>query len=306
MTPFQQRLKLRHVSVVIEIARLRSLQKAADALMVSQSAVSKALAEVETIVGAQLFERTPSGMQPTAFGETLVKHGYLILSDMQRAEAELDALRKGDTGNLSIGIFLPLGWWSALADCCASFRASHPRVRLIISEDPMDVLLERLDKGLLDIAIGRAARGQDSGQYAFDTLGQDHPLFVARQGHPHTEKPVTLEDLLGFPWVLPAEPNVVRQQLEIAVRDIGLRLSSDIVSSQVSPLVLRLASQSDTMILVSQCTVGEVRDAYGLLPVRCELPLNLGPLVAVTRDDKPCSAAAADFLIQLKSTLNIS
>jgi DNA-binding transcriptional LysR family regulator len=304
MSSLQQRLKLRHISVVLEIARCGSLQKAAEALVVSQSAISKALAEVEQIAGAQLFERTPSGMRPTIYGEALVRHGYLIASDVQRAEAELDALRGGDMGNLSIGIFFPLHWWEVLADCVGEFRIRSPKIRLSIRGDSMEALLERLDQDLHDIVIGRFASGTGGDLYSQVVLREDHPLFVARQGHPLTQKPVTLEDLLGFPWVLPAQPNIIRQQLEFAICDMGLRFGADVMSSQVSPLTYRLASKSDTLVLVSQCIVEELHSLYRLQPVLCELPLHLGPLVAVTRNDKPLSAAASAFLQHLKSAVS--
>lgn len=304
MNSLQQRLKLRHVSVVLEIARCGSLQKATEALMVSHSAISKALAEIEAIVGAQLFERTPSGMRPTIIGEALVRHGYLIAADVQRAEAELDALREGDMGTLSIGIFFPLNWWETLADCIADFSTKLPRIRLSVREDSMETLLERLDQDLIDVVIGRLASGFGRDQYAQETLREDHPLFVARQGHPLTQKQVTLEDLLRFPWILPEQPNIIRQQLEFAVRDMGLSFGADVMSSQVSSLTYRLASRSDTLILASQCITDELHALYRLQPVLCPLPLHLGPLVAVTRKDKPLSRAAAMFLQQLKGAMS--
>lgn len=305
MSSLQQRLKLRHISVTLEIARCGSLQKAAEALMVSHSAISKTLAEVEALAGAQLFERTSSGMRPTVLGEALVRHGYLIASDVQRAEAELDALRGGDIGTLSIGIFFPLNWWEVLADCVAAFRTRLPRIRLNVREDPMEALLERLDQDLVDIVIGRLASGFGGDHYSQTLLRDDHPLFLARDGHPLTQKPVTLEELLGFPWILPEQPNIIRQQLEFAVRDMGLQFGADIVSSQVSPLTFQLASKSDTLVLASHCIAEELRALYRLQPVHCDLPLHLGPLVAVTRSDKPLSRAASIFLRQLKASSDL-
>ncbi|MGU7780010.1 LysR family transcriptional regulator [Burkholderia sp. PU8-34] len=303
MNALHQRLKLRHITVVVEIARLGSLQKAAESQNVSQSAISKTLAEIEAIVGAQLFERTPSGMRPTIYGETLVRHGYLIASDVQRAEAELDALLSGDVGNLSIGMFSPLAWWGALSDCLNDFRSQWPRMRLTLREGPMEVLLEWLDQDVVDIVIGRMASGFGSELYKLDMLKYDMPVFLARQGHPATLAPVALQDLLAFPWVLPAQPNIVRQQLEFAARDMGLRLPSEVVSSQVSPLVFRMASQSDTLVLSSQCIAEELRERYRLEPVQCELPLHIGPLVAITRNDKPVTHASAAFLRDLETLL---
>ncbi|MGP8434297.1 LysR substrate-binding domain-containing protein [Paraburkholderia fungorum] len=75
-----------------------------------------------------------------------------------------------------------------------------------VREDSMESLLERLDQDLVDVVIGRLATGFGGDQYSQVPLRDDHPLFVARQGHPLTQKPVMLEDLLGFPWVLPYVP----------------------------------------------------------------------------------------------------
>lgn len=304
MNSLQQSLKLRHISVVLEIARYGTLQKAADALMLSHSAVSKTLAEVETLAGAQLFERTPSGVRPTIFGEALVRHAYLIARDVQRAESELDALRVGDMGTLSIGIFFPLNWWGTLANCVGEFQTRSPRIRFNVREDSMETLLERLDQDLVDVVIGRLASGIGADHYTHYPLIEDNPLFVARQGHPLTRKPVELQDLLDFPWILPEQPNVIRQQLEFAVRDMGLNFGTDVMSSQVSALTFRLASMSDALVLVSQCIAKELNVLYRLQPVSCPLPLHLGSIVAVTRSDKPLSKPAASFLTFLRETMS--
>ena len=89
--------------------------------------------------------------------------------------------------------------------------------------------------GLVDIVIGRLASGYGSDQYQLDHLRNDAPLFLAREGHPLIQQRVELAELLGFPWVLPAQPNIVRQQLEFAVQNMGLQFGSDVLSAQVSP-----------------------------------------------------------------------
>ena len=299
MSLFRQRLKLRHISVVIEVARQGSLQKAADVLMVSQSAVSKALAEIESIVDAQLFERTPSGVHATLLGETLVRHAHLIQSDVRRAEAEIEALQSGEAGNLAVGVFRPYSWWGSLARSIQAFRTESPRVRLAVQEESMETLLERLDQDLVDVVIGRLASGFGGEAYAVEKICDDHPLFVAREGHPLVEGPVELGDLLGVPWILAAQPNVLRQQLEFAVQNAGLRPMPEIISAQLSNLMLRLASESDALILVPQCILSEVREHYRLVPVQCQLPLQLSALVAITRSDKSRTVALSAFLARL-------
>jgi DNA-binding transcriptional LysR family regulator len=194
--------------------------------------------------------------------------------------------------------------WEVIADCVAEFRTRSPKIHLSVREDSMESLLERLDQDLVDVVTGRLASGFGGDQHSRVPLRDDHPLFVARQGHPLTQKPVMLEDLLGYPWFLPEQPNIIRQQLEFAVRDMGLRFGADVMSSQSSPLTFRLASKSDTLVLASQCR--GVHALCRLQPVLCKLPLHLGPFVAVTRDDKPLSKTASTFLQQLKSIMSAS
>lgn len=70
-----RRLRLRDLHVFFAVVRSGSMAKAASRLRVTQPAVSKAIADLEATLGVRLFDRSPQGVQPTRYGDALVKCG---------------------------------------------------------------------------------------------------------------------------------------------------------------------------------------------------------------------------------------
>ena len=74
------RARLRHLQVLVRIAELGSVQRAADAIDMSQPAVSHVLADLESLLGCALFHRQARGMRPTAVGATLLPLARRVLA----------------------------------------------------------------------------------------------------------------------------------------------------------------------------------------------------------------------------------
>jgi DNA-binding transcriptional LysR family regulator len=82
-----RRLKLRQLNVLLAVAQWGSMAKAADHLAISQPVVSKAIAELEHVVGVRLLDRGPYGVEPTLYGRALLKRSIAILMTSERASA---------------------------------------------------------------------------------------------------------------------------------------------------------------------------------------------------------------------------
>jgi DNA-binding transcriptional LysR family regulator len=81
----EQRLKLQHLKVVMAVAEWGSMAKAAKRLMISQPVVSKVIADLEGVLGVQLFDRSPQGVEPTPYGHALLKRSIAIFDDLRQA-----------------------------------------------------------------------------------------------------------------------------------------------------------------------------------------------------------------------------
>ena len=148
-------VQLRHLVALQAVARERSFGGAAEALGFTQSAVSQQIAALERIVGEPLFER-PGGPKPvriTAAGESLLGHADAILSRLQAAEADLDGLRDGETGRVSVGTYESVSV-KLLPEIIRELRSERPGIDISLFEsDDQDELLSKLEDGELDLTF---------------------------------------------------------------------------------------------------------------------------------------------------------
>ena len=98
-----RRLKLRQLNVLVAVAQWGSMAKAAEHLAISQPVVSKAIAELEQIVGVRLFDRVPHGVEPTPHGRALLKRSAAIFDDLRTSVSELESLSDPTAGELRMG-----------------------------------------------------------------------------------------------------------------------------------------------------------------------------------------------------------
>ena len=97
------RLRLRHLQVLLSLASTGNLSQSAAALNTTQPALSKWLKELEEDVGLPLFERHARGLRPTSYGEALIEHARRIEARLDIARDDMQALRAGGSGLVSIG-----------------------------------------------------------------------------------------------------------------------------------------------------------------------------------------------------------
>jgi molybdate transport repressor ModE-like protein len=126
-------LDLRRLRVLAEVARRGSFSAAADALYLSQSAVSQQVATLEKEVGLALLERTSNGPKLTDAGATLVGHADAAIARLEEAEQEVAAIAGLEGGELRIASF-PTASAVLLTEALAEFKITNPGVRLSVTE----------------------------------------------------------------------------------------------------------------------------------------------------------------------------
>src|SRR5437868_15217912 len=102
-------LNLGRLKVLQEVASRGSFSAAAEALTYTQSAVSQAIARLESETGATLLVRDRRGVRPTAAGATLVEHAEAIFAQVDAAEADLAAVLGIRAGRLRVASFPSAG-----------------------------------------------------------------------------------------------------------------------------------------------------------------------------------------------------
>lgn len=216
------RLSIRHLRMIAAIVEEGNLVRAAKALNMSQSAVTKALQELEALMKAKLFERTNRGVVPTLFGQTLADHARLVILQLARAEEHLADLRDGSGGRVVIGTLLAASA-ELLPKAIARVRKGRPNLEVKIVEGTHDVLIASLRAGELDLVVGRVPEHRERSDIVQEVLMQDIACVVARHGHPLAARAkLELKELTDWEWILPPPETSLRGQINAAFRQAKL------------------------------------------------------------------------------------
>lgn len=227
---------LTHFLVVMDTG---SFSAAARTLNITQPALTKRIAALETELGVKLFDRLPRGVSPTSYGETLARHARLIRRDVDNAGAEIDALRGARTGSVQIGAG-PSWVGDLLPRAIARVHAEHPEIRFFVNRLQDEKLFAGLRDGDLDMVVAGIQPPPGFDDLDSRALISDDVKVVARTDHPLTRKNTPrLADLLGYPWVLMSPQTVVRQVFDQLFHLGGLTPPQPVVESDT--LAMRMA-----------------------------------------------------------------
>lgn len=296
------RLTIRHLRMVVAIIEEGNLVRAAKRLNMTQSAVTKALQEIETLTRARLFDRTNRGVVATLYGETLAEHARLVLTQLAHAEEHLADLRDGTGGRVAIGTLLSASA-ELLPTAIARLRRERPKLVVKIVEGTNDVLIPALRAGELDMVVGRLSEQRDRLNVVQEVLMDDIACIVARRGHPLAERgDLTLADLTGWEWILPPQETSLRRQIDIAFREEGLEPPTHAVDS-VSLLTNRALLIDADYLGVFPAQVARREAASGAIII---LPVTLRataiPIGITTRTNARLSPAAEVLVGILRQT----
>lgn len=245
------RLRLRHLQLLLSLAETGNLSQSATALNTTQPALSKWLKELEKDVGLPLFERHARGLRPTGPGEALIEHARRIEAHLDTARDDMQALREGGSGLVSIGTS-----GVAAADtvplAVSRLLARMPRAQVRLVESTMNQLMPQLARGELDIVVGRSGEQYEDAQLQSETLYTELIDFVARPNHPLTQKAMLeWDDVLAYSWVVWPQGTPVRNALETALAAAGRTLPAHCVESNSSVLNLTLLNNTDLLGVAS-------------------------------------------------------
>jgi len=297
MNPLRSRLKIRHIQVTLAIASMGNLLRAAQSLNITQPAISKALAEVEEVVGERLFDRTPFGTKPTPAGEALIQFGRNVLTDMDRMYDALEAVRRGDAGTLRLGVFSLIAQWEPIARAVIRLRNGAAGLSLVIEDGNMEDLVPKLEAGSLDVIVGRYPYASQQQHHTVRGLGPDRIVAVVRVGHPVLELPFPdLANLMAYTWILPPERNIVRMQLEMEIAAARLSLSTMPMISLAMPVNVRLVQATDFVMLMPCCVALEEARSRRLSIVPIDMPVSVGPLIAMWRSEREIDRLRDTFI----------
>jgi DNA-binding transcriptional LysR family regulator len=170
---------LSQVEAFVEIARTRNMSRAAEALFLTQPALTARLHRLEDDVGARLFVRTPRGMKLTEAGEAFLPHAVRALDSLADGRRLVNAFERGGAGRLALGAAPAVSTY-VLPRILKRFSIGHPRVSVSVRTGHSEEVLELVLREQVDIGLVRALRHPD---IATTPLYEDRLILVTDAAH---------------------------------------------------------------------------------------------------------------------------
>lgn len=292
------RARLRHLQLLVRIAELSSLQKAAESIGMSQPGATHALAEIETILGVPLFERHSRGMRPTPVGHALLPLLRMAMRQLQTCAETVAAMTAGSAGTVRVGA-IGAGMSGVLTRVIPSFSQLHPEVVIDVQAVAVDDLLQLLEHGEVELLACRAPAQlpQDMG---FLPMAADRYAVVCRPGHPLAGRQgVGAAELATQVWLTPPPTGIAARDFNRLADLLGGAPQTCWVSGRSMLLTLAMLQQRELLSLIPRNTAVQFLDAGLLAEVGCSPGLvpGLPPVGLVAPTDlSRCSDAARRFV----------
>ena len=268
----------------------------------AQPAATKTIRDMENALDLILFDRSSRGVTPTPYGEALIKHAKLILSQIKHVSEELISIQDGISGRVTIGTLLAASP-ALLPKSLAALKKDRSNISISVIEGTNDMLLPGLLMGDIDIVVGRLPEVQENEGLLSEVLYYEPIAVVGRKNHPLLKKKnLTLKDLVDEQWILPSEGTTMRRDIDKAFHKAGLHVPHNRIEC-VSILTNRTLLMETNMIAAMPFQVIRSYEDMGLLsrlPVKIQA--ELGPVGYTVRANTELTPAANFLLNTIKKT----
>ncbi|MBB3260109.1 DNA-binding transcriptional LysR family regulator [Paraburkholderia bannensis] len=297
-------METRDLDYLLEVQRCGGIGKAAEALGMSQPALTKAIKRIESEVGLALFHRSPNGVVLTPGGIVFVERARRIALEYEDALKELRAIQTGEQGILRVG-YSPTVPDSIVLRACRQLMNERPAARLRLRRRLANDLFALMSAGELDMAV--APEPPDVGrEFATMPLFNDRLYVMADESHPLQRKArLKLRDLVGEEWLLPGMNIPLRRQVNDAFRRQGLPEPALRVETDFAvPALLELLRGSRMLCIAGNASANAQRGLVRLNvdPGELELGRSVGAIVRAGGYVSPLAQRLVELLQRAKPT----
>ncbi|MEQ1899974.1 MAG: pca operon transcription factor PcaQ [Devosia sp.] len=296
------RIKLRHLNCFLETARLGGVARAGSALGLTQPAVSKALAELEQILGVALFDRSRRALALTEAGEAFKRYAQAGLATLQQGLDSLEAARVGESV-VAFGA-LPTVAAGIVPRALLEFSQGPFACRTLVESGPSRYLLGLLRTAAIDFVVGRLARPDTMDGLSFEQLYAEQLVLTVRPRHPLAGAAlVTLQQVADFQLLMPPRDAIIRPEIDTLLISGGVgRLNAEIETVSNS-LGRAYTLGSDAVWVISEGVVRPDIATGQLARLNVDMRATLGSIGITTRAEGHLAPPALHLLECIREQL---
>lgn len=192
-------IKTSQLRILVAVARHGTLIAAAGELGLSQPGVTRSIKELESRLGVQLLVRSGAGVRFTPYGNTLLRYARTVMTEINRAEHEIAAMKAASHASLNIGVSL-LSSTVPVYEALRRFRLRFPQANVNIHEGMPGQIIDGLRNGDFDLCLAFVAQTDPIAEFRLIAL-QSWPQILAVAKDDPLAKAKSLDQLSDAQWL---------------------------------------------------------------------------------------------------------
>jgi DNA-binding transcriptional LysR family regulator len=294
------RLKFKHLALLVALDDTRNVHQAADQVNVAQPSASRMLGDVEDAFGFRLFERNARGIAPTALGAVVLAYARRALSELTSFAEDLDVKRKGGHGQLTVGAIMGAAP-DVLALAVAALKTERPLLNVRILGETSDQIVQLLYRREIDLALARFTTVLQHNDFHFEPLARETLVIIVRTRHPLARRAaVTLAELVEWPWVAQPVTSPARVLFEEELAQAGLNTPANLTECGSVFATLQLIETYDAVAMLPESVVRDHVRGKLLVALPIEIGKRLPGYGLLVRKEEALSEAAHHFVNLLR------
>tara|TARA_R110002110_G_scaffold359443_1_gene568877 strand:+ start:4756 stop:5652 length:897 start_codon:yes stop_codon:yes gene_type:complete len=241
--------KLRHL---IAVDRAGSITAAAKSLNVTQSSVTKSVAEIEREIGYSIFDRKARGVVATDDGREFISRAARIVSDMQMLISDAKAGSQAREAVFRIGV-CPSSIEGLLNRALKEMIRKNPDLCIHLISIPVERGLKILRRGDIDVLVGPEEVLAREPDFTTEPVGSLHAALFCRKGHPLAKKKkLKKKDLTEYSIITPDLVSTYADSLRDLYENIGADPERHLYVVESFPMVADIVGATDLLATVGR------------------------------------------------------
>ncbi|MHC8944140.1 LysR family transcriptional regulator [Advenella incenata] len=299
------RLKNRHLILLDGIQRHGTLTRTAFELGISQPAATRRLAELESLLEAQLFVRAGNRLEPTLLGKLALTRAQLLLQELAKWGQEIDAIQAGHGARLHIGVvqYIPADF---LKDILKTMRERHNIVCTLTRATSGQLGMALLNHHI-DCAIGRTVSELTNPAFVQELLYTERPALIAHPqlAHRLARSLPNWKNLAKMNWILPPSATPIGA----AVSEVFIRAQTTppvpvLETTSLDVIASMLSEDTDLLSIVPEFLAHEMASRGQIGIVNWQLDWSFPP-ISIIRRRQELSQAADELLVDVVRELSL-
>ncbi len=290
----------RRLEHVVAVARAGALSRAADEVGLTQSGLTRSVASLERELGFALFRRTPRGVAITERGQPFIERAARLLEDARDLMAGgVDGVEPERALRIDVA---PTSLQRLLAGALASVVTRWPQVRLVLTGGPVEQVVQRLQAGVVDVAVGFEEAFAIWPEIDRAPAGVIETVLYVRRGHAlASRESVSREELAEHVFVAPSESRPYAGDIRRLLAGVASGWRSRVHTVDDFTVAARLVAATDAIGFATRAYAGTPDFLRRFACVPAQTPFHVAPLCCAWRAGAEAPGPVRSLISALQS-----